>query len=421
MYVARVSLSMVLTPLATTYEWSQSVQGLLNSAFYLGYLVTQPVGGYLSRRFGGKHVLSTSLFLSSLCCALCPQAFQTFWLFLALRIGMGLAQGLAYPSMVEMLTKWVVPSEQAFAFNFAWSGGQVGTIVAFMLPGFLALEVPFYIYGVLGMLWIVAWSVLVYECPRVHPSLSPEERAFLESCQVRLALVSEDAPCRPSLASVLCSRPVFVYYLTYFSFNWTFYMLLSNLPKFMQTMLLLSPKSTSLLLFIPYVAFLCISIAAAVLADLIFAKGYSVALFRKYYVAVGFILPAIALLTIPLVDPGSQSSLMLVEVFLATSLPAIAKAGFAPAVMDISPMFASCITSICFVVVAVAGILAPLFVGFVLEHGNCNDRSFYGSPIEFYNCLHAWHLIFYTSAALFVIGAISWVLFSGNLKSANVR
>jgi ACS family sodium-dependent inorganic phosphate cotransporter len=38
----------------------------------------------------------------------------------------------------------------------------------------------FYVFGSLGVLWFIAWTLLCYNDPQSHPFISDEERIFLE-------------------------------------------------------------------------------------------------------------------------------------------------------------------------------------------------------------------------------------------------
>lgn len=49
-----VSISVGIVPLADEYNWPPVTQGLVLSAFYWTYIVTQIPGGYFANRFGFK-------------------------------------------------------------------------------------------------------------------------------------------------------------------------------------------------------------------------------------------------------------------------------------------------------------------------------------------------------------------------------
>jgi ACS family sodium-dependent inorganic phosphate cotransporter len=65
-------------------------------------------------------------------------------------------------------------------------GSQIGTVVGTALSGVLiqysSIGWPsvFYLFGGLGVLWFIAWTLLCYNDPQSHPFISDEEKAFLE-------------------------------------------------------------------------------------------------------------------------------------------------------------------------------------------------------------------------------------------------
>ena len=94
------------------FNWSPFDQGLLLSGFYIGYLLTQILGGYLSDRFGGKHVVSVSLLVSSIFTAFIPSmARWNKYALLVVRIIIGCTHGPFYPcwlSLIRCSTKIII-------------------------------------------------------------------------------------------------------------------------------------------------------------------------------------------------------------------------------------------------------------------------------------------------------------------------
>ena len=53
-YIDRVNISVAIIPMAEEFGWDQATRGLVLSAFFVGYLLTQIAGGWLADRLGGK-------------------------------------------------------------------------------------------------------------------------------------------------------------------------------------------------------------------------------------------------------------------------------------------------------------------------------------------------------------------------------
>lgn len=77
-----------------TYDWDETTQGLILSAFYYGYIITHVPGGMLAERFGGKHTLGLGIFSTALFTLLTPVTADTLgaWGLILLRFLMGLGE-----------------------------------------------------------------------------------------------------------------------------------------------------------------------------------------------------------------------------------------------------------------------------------------------------------------------------------------
>ena len=50
-------------------------------------------------------------------------------------------------------------------------------------------ESVFYVFGALGVVWFIAWSFLVFDGPDVHPSISEEEKAYIQVLHITNRLI----------------------------------------------------------------------------------------------------------------------------------------------------------------------------------------------------------------------------------------
>jgi ACS family sodium-dependent inorganic phosphate cotransporter len=105
-YIDRVNISVAIIPMAKQYGWDKTLQGTVMSAFFIGYLLTQIAGGWLADRFGGKPVLAGGVVIWSLFTALTPPAAAGgFTALLVARIGMGIGEGVSFPSIYKRLDR----------------------------------------------------------------------------------------------------------------------------------------------------------------------------------------------------------------------------------------------------------------------------------------------------------------------------
>ena len=88
--------------------WTQSQQGLLKSAFFIGYVLLQVHGGSLAEKFGTKIVLGLCILSTSVLTLLTPLAATwNFWALFAIRLLIGLAESVTFPSLPPLVQRLV--------------------------------------------------------------------------------------------------------------------------------------------------------------------------------------------------------------------------------------------------------------------------------------------------------------------------
>lgn len=95
-------------------------------------------------------------------------------------------QGPIVPCTHALLAKWIPPNERSRMGAFVYAGAQFGTVVSMPLSGLLAeygfaggWPSIFYVFGIIGSVWSVAFFFLVYEDPETHPKISQQERKYI--------------------------------------------------------------------------------------------------------------------------------------------------------------------------------------------------------------------------------------------------
>jgi len=72
------------------FTWNRQFQGHLLSSYFYGYIVTGVLGGWLSGRYGGKHVMATGILVSVLATLLTPVGARSHqFVVMALRVLLG--------------------------------------------------------------------------------------------------------------------------------------------------------------------------------------------------------------------------------------------------------------------------------------------------------------------------------------------
>lgn len=70
-----------------------------------------------------------------------------------------------------------------FINNSFFAGSSVGAGLTYPICGFIidkwGWEPVFYLSGILGTVWFIAWWIFVYDSPKQHPRITEEEKNYI--------------------------------------------------------------------------------------------------------------------------------------------------------------------------------------------------------------------------------------------------
>ena len=129
-----------------------------------GYLTTQVLGGWLAARWNGWGVLALAVFGYSVATLLTPLAAATSLpTLIACRVLLGMGEGCTLPALHHVTARWAPANERARFVTISVSGQYLGTSATLLCAPLVHVWWPsiFYIFGGLGICWVVAWVLLV--------------------------------------------------------------------------------------------------------------------------------------------------------------------------------------------------------------------------------------------------------------------
>lgn len=220
------------------FDWNSQQKGLVLSSFFYGYICTQFVGGYLGYHFGGNKIFAIGIGVTSLLTLVTPVAAKhSLYMLLAVRIVEGIFEGMTFPCMYDVWSKWAPPLERTRMAGFALAGNYVGTVVAMPLSGILAVtlgwESIFYVFGCIGLLWFFLWIFIVKRSPQDDKNITNEERTFIIASlgnQKSNLPKFIDAPWK----DIWTSSAVWAIVVAHFCESWGFFTLFTQLPSFLK-------------------------------------------------------------------------------------------------------------------------------------------------------------------------------------------
>jgi len=424
--VDRVAISVAILPMAGVYGWSPSTVGVIQSAFFWGYVMTQILGGWAADRYGGKPVLGAGVLVWSLMTFLTPAAANAGLLpLLAARALLGVGEGVAMPAMNQLVSSWVPEKERSRSLSLIYSGMYAGSALGLWLCPLLieAFGWPsvFYTFGSLGAVWWLAWQAIAASSPASSNRITAREAAYIEAgLSVRTSspssstasVESAEAGLVPASAAdaltaadggaagvpaasgaggngtqppvpwkaLLTSKATWAIYISHFCVTWGYFVLLTWLPTYFNQELGFELSASAFFSVLPWIAmFVCANVGGTI-ADGLLGRGVPVSTVRKTMQSIGFLGPALFLTCVALTnDPGAAIAAMT----LALGLGSFSQSGVYANVSDVAPTYAGVLLGISNTFASLPGIIGVALTGSILEAtGSWN--TVFGLAVFFY-------------------------------------
>ncbi len=384
-YLDRISISIAIIPLSADEGYDVAAQGLILSAFFWGYLWPQLAGGWLADRFGGKRVLGFGVAVWSIATFITPPAARaSFAVLFAVRVLLGLGEGVNFPAIHSLTARWMRPQERARTLSLNFSGMYLGTIVALLLspPIIAAFGWPglFYLSGAVGVLWLVIWMMKAADAPDdLSPWLSQSAGLDLN----RIEKVA-NVPWR----AIVRERAVWAIVLAHFCSNFGFNILLLWLPTYLHHAFGVTVSRVGIYSLVPWIASFAVVNAGGWIADTMRMRGVSVGLTRKVMQSVAFGLGALPLLALPVAgSPGAAIALIAVS----AAANGLGLSAYGVNHLDIGPAYAGVLMGISNTIATIPGIVGVAVAGFIVQATN------------------SFSAVFFLIAAVYSIGLVGYV------------
>ena len=386
-YVDRVSISIAIIPLARDLGYDSAQQGIILSAFFWGYLLTQLLGGVIADRVGGKLVLAAGVGIWSLATFLTPPATAWFALLLGVRVLLGLGEGVNFPAIHSLTARWIPIAERARTLSLNFSGMHVGTVTAFVLspPIILAFGWPalFYITGAIGGVWVVAWLVRVPDLP---PAPAEVRNFGADSPAQDSRGLSARGGAIPWM-KIAREKAVWAIVIAHFCSNFGYYILLLWLPTYLNYTFKVPLAEVGAYSLPPWIAAIISISAGGWIADALLLRGIRITAVRKLMQSLAFGLGALALLFVPAAE-SSFAAVALVTISVAAN--GLGLAGFGVNHLDVGPNHAGVLMGLSNTVATVPGIIGVAAAGFIVQ------------------ATGSFSSIFYLAAAIYLVGLLGY-------------
>jgi len=384
-YLDRVGISQAAPAIQRDLHLSKVEMSWALSAFVFAYALFEIPGGRLGDRIGPRRVLMRIVLWWSFFTAAVGSTWNAVSLIVTEAL-FGAGEAGCFPNLTRIFTTWLPKSERDRAqgllwLSARWSGAFTPLIVAYMLD-LMSWRRAFETFGVVGVIWAIAFFTWFRDDPRTHPSVNEAELALMPT-HAETAHGGQ-TPWR----RIFGSRSVWLLCLQYacLSYGWYFYV--TWLPTYLREARHTSVKFGALLASLPL---LLGGIGSLISAQIIpkLATRIGVRLARRTVAVVGFVGASASIIGfIQVSDPVRAMLLLGLAGFFNDFVMPAAWAGC----MDIGGRNSGTVSGSMNMLGNIGGALSPIAIAYILAYTNNN-----------------WTLTFYVSSAIYLLGGVCWL------------
>jgi MFS family permease len=276
-YFDRVNLSIAHDALQSAFGISDITFGYLLGAYSWTYALMQLPSGSLLDRFGVRRVMLVSIVLWAMASGMAAVAPTILILFLA-RFLLGIGEAPTFPACAKAIGLWFPPSERGVPTAMFDAAAKlaigIGTPILGLILLHFGMRANFAATAILSGLYAVLFASL-YCDPK-----SPESAAARER--------SNEATSSLGISTLLKERKVLAAAIGSGAYNYSFYLLLTWLPFYLQKGLKMTGQQSVLWSAVPWTAAAIVGFAVGgALTDILVRRGYDASAVRKTILIAG--------------------------------------------------------------------------------------------------------------------------------------
>lgn len=341
--------------------------GFVGSAFFWFYSIAAIVVGRQSDRFGTKPLLAGIAFLWAIM-QFATMFVVNFAQLAATRIVLGTAEGPSFNLSMHATAKWLPPSQRGFGFSLVSIGSALGPAVAAPVLLYFIFHFgwrsAFLLLGAIGVVWILAWSLLFKEDPQVAGVDSKDEPVNQSKREV--------VPWR-TLFPAIFSRDFLAVAFAGFTAYWGLALLIVWVPDYLQQVRHLTHGQAQYIEGLPWLAGAGASLFFTFIADWLYRRTQSSRKSRVYMMGVLGVLSAICW-WVAVILPSTGPAIALIVIGSAFASPGY-PLGNAIVSDMVLPEHRGTMLGILVGVATSAGIISPAVSGMLIQSGS-NQSGF---------------------------------------------
>jgi ACS family glucarate transporter-like MFS transporter len=383
-YLDRVCISAAAPAIMEELNLSVLQMSVVFSAFTLSYSLFEIPSGWLGDVKGPRRVL-TRIVLWWSAFTMLTGAARGFQSLVVIRFLFGAGEAGAFPNIARSFSRWFPARERGRANGVMFLGSRLGGMlsapVALVIIARWGWRASFVIFGLIGVVWAVAWYAWYRDRPEQHPAMTPEE----------LAQINADSGPGESAGTpwraLLRSRNVYAICAMYFAFGYGLYFYFTWLPTYLIKVLGFSAFGGGLFAALPFLLAGIADVVGGWLTDRL-SRRYGLRTGRCHLGCAAFMTCAALVFASQLPVPAVAKALLL-ALALASADLALGACWAVP--IDIAPDHAGVITGCMNTLGNLGGLVGPMVVGIAVDRWQ------------------SWTFPFYITALVYAGGALAWL------------
>jgi len=240
---------------------------LLGSLFFLGYFLPQVPAIILLQRTRARWMIFGALVAWGGFAAL-TGIIRTYWMLVADRFLLGVAESFVFPALLILLTRWFTRQERSRANSLLMLGNPLTVLWMSAVTGFLirawGWQLAFIVEGAMAVAWGVVWLAVMRDWPSQTGWMSP---AAVEQLEGALAHEQVQLPRMENLGLAFRQPNVVRLCANYFFWSLGIYGFVLWLPVVIRNATKIAIDKTGLLATLPYLVGVILMLTVAHLSD----------------------------------------------------------------------------------------------------------------------------------------------------------
>ncbi|HZS04335.1 MAG TPA: MFS transporter [Blastocatellia bacterium] len=388
-YLDRLCISAAAPSITQEFGFSPSQMGYIFSAFTLAYAVFEIPSGWLGDRYGTRKTLTRIVLWWSAFTVL-TSATRGFASLLTVRFLFGAGEAGAVPNSAGTVSRWFPLSQQGRAMGVVCIGHAIGAAatppLVFWLISFQGWRLPFIEFGLLGAVWCAVWYWWFRDQPKEHPEVNAAELGLIYSGQGEGSQHSHShsVPWK----TLVKSGNLFFVCAMYFAYGYNLYFYITWLPTYLLKARHFATDYAGYFSALPWLFGIIAFIIGGWATDWIATRTGNRKLARCGIGVFGLASSALVMASVPRTENNTAAAVLIAFGLFFQFLTA---PSCWAACLDIGRRHAGVVTGAMNTAGNLAGTLAPIAFGYILEK------------------LGSWTISFYVSAGILAVGVVMWL------------